>query len=402
MFKLALRNIFRHKGRTLLTLAAIVMGVAGLILSGGFIEDVFIQLREATIHSSFGHLQVYKAGYYEQGRQDPYKLMLEKPDPLMGEFQNLPHIEVVSKRINFSGLLNNGLTDLPIIGEGIEADKEAIIGSFIEITAGRQLTDGESYGVLVGQGVADALQLKPGDYTTLLANTPDGMLNSLEFEVVGIFRSISQEYDARAIRVPLVAIQELLDIDAAHSLVISLTSTDVTDIVAEKLRQQLPAGQYEVKTWYQLAEFYQKTVNLYERQFLVLQLIILLLVLLGVANSVNITVYDRTGEFGTLLALGDRGSEVFSLVLLENILLGALGGGLGVLIGILLAGAISIIGIPMPPPPNMNIGYTALIRIVPEVVVTACLLGFVTTALAAILPAWRVSKIPVADALRHV
>ena len=58
MFKLAIRNIFRHKVRTSLTLGAIMFGVMALTLSGGFIEDVFIQLREATIHSQLGHIQV--------------------------------------------------------------------------------------------------------------------------------------------------------------------------------------------------------------------------------------------------------------------------------------------------------------------------------------------------------
>ena len=82
MFRLALRNVFRHKLRTALTLAAIMSGVVGLILSGGFIEDTLFQLREATIHSQLGHLQIYKTGYYAQGSQAPYKFMIDKPDKI--------------------------------------------------------------------------------------------------------------------------------------------------------------------------------------------------------------------------------------------------------------------------------------------------------------------------------
>ena len=72
MLKLALRNVFRQRLRTGLTLLAVATGVLGLILSGGFIEDVFVQLGEATIHSRLGHLQVTRAGYRTAGRTEPY------------------------------------------------------------------------------------------------------------------------------------------------------------------------------------------------------------------------------------------------------------------------------------------------------------------------------------------
>ena len=62
MLKLAFRNIFRNRMRTGLTLAAILSGVSAIILSGGFVEDVFIQLRESTIRSQLGHLQVFREG----------------------------------------------------------------------------------------------------------------------------------------------------------------------------------------------------------------------------------------------------------------------------------------------------------------------------------------------------
>jgi putative ABC transport system permease protein len=112
------------------------------------------------------------------------------------------------------------------------------------------------------------------------------------------------------------------------------------------------------------------------------------------------SVFERIGEFGTMRALGDRGRRVFRLVLTESILLGVIGSALGVAIGCLLAVTISAIGIPMPPPPNANLGYTAFIQILPEVVLMAFVVGVVGTAMAALWPAVRVSRIPVVDALR--
>ena len=156
----------------------------------------------------------------------------------------------------------------------------------------------------------------------------------------------------------------------------------------------------EVKTWQQLNDFYEKAVALYKRQFGVLQLIVLVMVVLSVANSINMSVFERIGEFGTMMALGNRGAKVFRLVVIESALLGSIGAALGAAFGVALALGISAIGIPMPPPPNGNLGYIATIRIVPSVIAMAFTVGFVATTLAALLPAYRVSRTAVADALR--
>jgi len=79
MFKLALRNIFRNRPRSALTLAAIVCGVAAIIVSGGFVEDTFVQLRESTIHSRLGHVQIFRQGYLEYGRREPSRYLIEHP-----------------------------------------------------------------------------------------------------------------------------------------------------------------------------------------------------------------------------------------------------------------------------------------------------------------------------------
>ena len=79
MFKLAFRNLSRQRARTGLTLCAIVVGVISILLSGGFVEDMLVQLREATIHSQLGHLQIYRTGYYASGGRTPGSYLIEDP-----------------------------------------------------------------------------------------------------------------------------------------------------------------------------------------------------------------------------------------------------------------------------------------------------------------------------------
>lgn len=401
MIKLAFRNIFRQRVRTAITLAAIVFGVTGLILGGGFVRDIFFQLGEALIHSQSGHLQVVKTGYFTYGSRSPEKFLITDSLLLKHEMANIPDIQEILERISFTGLLNNGKTDWPIVADGVEPDAEARLGSFMQIVEGRQLSQKDSFGVTIGQGIAKALNLKPGDRVSLLVNTPEGALNTMELEIVGVFQSFSKDYDARFIRLPLAAAQELLGSNGINSLVISLKQTSDTESVSKKLKSILNPEQYESRTWVQLNDFYEKTVALYEQQFGFLQLIILIMVLLSVANSVSMSIFERTGEFGTIMAIGSRPIDVIKMLITESALLGLIGSGLGVALGVAAAMLISSIGIPMPPPPNANLGYMAKIQLVPIDIFISFAIGFLATALACLWPGIRVTKLPVIEALRQ-
>ncbi len=397
----ALRNVFRQRVRSAATLAAIGLGVAGLILAGGFVQDIFFQLGEAVIHSQSGHIQISRLGYREGRVRSPEAFLIDQPDQLKRSLLTEHGVHQVLERLSFTGVINNGKRDLGIIGEGVEPDAEAELGTYLRYVEGRALKNSDADGIVLGQGVAKSLGLKAGDRANLVISLPEGAVNTLDFEVVGVFQSFSKDFDARAVRIPLAAARTLMDNASAHVLVVVLDKTEDTDLVLDRLRARLSGNEYELVSWRSLSDFYEKTLKLYDRQFGVLRLIILLMVLLSVANSVNMTLFERTREFGTMLAIGDRPGTVFQLVVTENALIGLIGAGFGIAVGCAAALAISAIGIPMPPPPNSNLNYTAFIRLVPLDVLVAGTVGFAAALLAALMPAWRVSRMKVVDALRH-
>ena len=401
LLKLALRNVARHKGRTTLTLTSIVFGVVALILSGGFIEDTIVEVGEAMIHSYSGHLQVSREGYSTYGSQSPEKYLINRPEQIRERLVGNPDVDDVLLRIGFSGMLNNGRSDWSIIGEGIEPEREARLGSYVTLASGRRLKAEDKYGTMIGQGVARALDLKPGDPVTLLVSTGEGAINTLDLEIVGIFQTFSKDYDARAVRIPLVAAQELLATSGVHALVISLKKTPDTERIAASQRVALDGAGFELKTWVEMSDFYAQTVVLYEQQFGFLVIIVLIMLLLSVSNTVNLGIFERVGEFGTMLAIGNRSRGGYRLIIAEGFLLGLIGSTLGVVIGATLATGISAVGIPMPPPPNADLGYTSRILIVPGVLATAFVIGVGAAVLASLLPARHVSRMPIADALRH-
>lgn len=401
LLRLAARNILRHRGRTAMTLGAIAFGVIALILAGGFIKDTVDELGESMIHSQSGHMQVSRAGYREHGTRDGAAYLMHTPEVMRNRLATLAGVNEVLLRTVFTGLLNNGHTDWAIMGEGVEPTAEAQLGTYINVASGRQMTADDPYGMMLGAGVASAMDLAPGDWVNLLTNTPDGAVNVLEFEVLGIFQTFSKDYDARAVRIPLAAAQELMGDDGVHLAVIELGHTAATTRVTSAVEAAVLDEGYEVFDWRVLNPFYEQTVELYQQQFGFLVLVILLMVSLSVANAINMNVHERAAEFGTMMACGARQASIFRLIMAEGLLLGMLGGALGLVVGNLLALLISAIGIPMPPPPNSDLDYISLIRLDWKISLVSALLGLLAPVMAALRPAVRASRADIAESLRQ-
>jgi putative ABC transport system permease protein len=401
MLRFAARNVFRHTGRSAITLAAIGFGVVALIVSGGFVENLYRQLGEAIIHSQVGHLQVAQPALFAEGSRSPEKHRIADLEEVKSELAGIDGVKQVAARLSFVGLLSNSRTDLPVIGEGIEPGKESELMSSIKVLAGRPLGPQDRHAALVGEGLAQSLALAPGDLVTFLVSTIDGGLNTAELEVVGVFRSFSRDYDARAVKIPLESAQELMTTQDANTIVLLLTDTRHTARALSQASILMQRPGLAVRSWEQLNDFYRNTVELYDRQFSVLKIVILFMVALGVGNAVNMAAFERLSEFGTMRALGNRPSQVVRLMMAECLLLGAIGAFGGFVIGAALGMLLSAIGIPMPPPPNSNVGYRAAIDLQPDVMLESAGVGFVAALIAGVIPALRAIRIPIVDALRR-
>lgn len=116
--RLAARNLWRQKARTGMALGAVAFGVAALVLSGGFVQDIYVQLGEAIIHSHSGHLQVAKAGYFTAGSRSPEKFLIADVEAQKQRAAAHPEVQNVMARLSLTGLLSNGRSDVPVVGEG--------------------------------------------------------------------------------------------------------------------------------------------------------------------------------------------------------------------------------------------------------------------------------------------
>ena len=384
-----------------MALLAVGCGIAALILASGFIEWNLWFGRESTIHSQLGHVRIFKPGYLENGVADPFAYLLRDDPQRSRLLEAQPHVEAIAPRLSFSGLISHGEATLSFIGEGVAPEPERLLSRSLTITEGESLSSASPEGIILGQGLAANLGVRVGDTVVLVANTGTGGVNAVEAQVRGLFATITKAYDDSALRVPISLARQLLRASGTHSYALVLDKTENTEGVIAALRARFRGQGLEFVPWSQLADFYNKTAELFSRQVAVLRIIIAVIIMLSISNLMMMSVLERTGEIGTSLALGIRRAGILRQFVAEGAVLGVLGALLGLAGGYAASELISAIGIPMPPPPGMAFGYTARIMVTWPMALEASALAVMTTLAASLYPAWMASRMNIVDALRH-
>ncbi len=399
IIKLALRNILRNRRRSAITLTVIVFGAVGLILFGGYKARTFYALRESTIRGRIGHLQIFRDGYSKAQSHKPLEYGIEDPTAIRKEIERDPRVKMTAAQITLMGLVSNGEKSETFLATAVEPPKDRAMNNQ-RLTAGTDLPDGESDAVLVGAGLAKSMHAKPGDYLTIMTTTTSGSLNAMDVRVAGIFMTGVKEYDERAVKMPIAGAQQLLQTKKIEKLLVFLQNTDETAAAHSAIAARVHG--IEIREWSELAPFYHQVVALYNGIFGFLGIVVFAIVVFSVANTILMSVLERTREIGTLMAMGTTRGRLRAMFVGEGIGIGIIGGLLGVSAGWLLATIINHGHVMLPPPPGYTLGYRLEIMLQPPVLITAFLVSFVTATISSIVPAMKASRMKIVDALGHI
>ena len=399
---LAARNVVRHRRRSAMGLLAIGLGVVAMLLAGGFIEWSKWFLRENTILAHLGHIQMVKKAYFKLGESDPFSYLMADKAAVVQQIEQVPGVVAVAPRLAFSGLISFGDVSVSFLGEGVDPAREEKVSASLRIIEGTGLTANAPPGIIIGKGLAKNLNVVPGQKVVVLATPSGGGTNGIEATVIGIFQTSSQAYDDVFLRLPIDRMRELLRVTGAHRWVMLLQDTGMTEAVLADLRSRFRLeADVEFVPWSDLADFYNKSAKLFSSQINVVWLVIAFIIVVSISNTFLMNVIERTGEIGTLLAIGQRQRKILRLFVCEGVLLGCIGAGGGALLGWLLAKLISEIGIPMPPAPGMDFPVQGQIMVTWSIAAVGLCLGLGATIAASIYPARKAARLNIVDALRH-
>jgi len=407
---IALRNLARHRRRTLLSLLVIAAGTVALILTTGFIRFSFDGLREALIHGGLGHLELMPAA--TAGATGPDR----SAPPAFADWarvreiaESTPHVLAAGAAVYLTGMASKDDRSSAFVGVALEPERERRMNLEVKIRGGANLPDapppaGEDE-VLLGVSLAQSLGAGPGDTVTITAMTADGTLNALDCRVAGLVTTGLQELDARLLKTHLATGQRLLGTDRISSLVIGLDDTARTEETGDALARRLPSVSTEplvITDWRTRAPFYGQVRALYSGIFWFLGGIVFVLVCLATSNTLLMSVLERVREFGTLLAIGTARGQVALMVVLEALWLGIVGALVGDGVAAVLVVAVNAAGIEMPPPPGAAAGFPLQLAVRPGDFLAVVALMTLVLAVAAIFPALRSIRLRIVDALGHV
>jgi putative ABC transport system permease protein len=403
---LAFRNVFRNRRRTLMTLLMVGGGVAGMLLAGGYFAFMTNGLRESTIRNGLGHIQIFTAEHFKRDEVRVLDTGIDNWRQVAATVQSAEHVRGVAPRIEFYGMVSNGQKSSVYMGSAVDPDAERSLGFATYLVSGHDLDAKQSADVqaLIGTGLAKSMNVKVGDGLTLLAVTSDGALNGIDVEIAGIVQTGVADLDARYLRIPLGAAQRLLQSDRVTNLVVGLDATANTDRVYDELTPRLShlPQQMEMRKWIDLATYYKQVRNLFNGIFLFMGVIVFFMVLMSSVNTLLMSMFERTREIGTMLAMGTPHAWIVGLFMAEAALLGLLGAAIGVAGGNLVGVLLNLLNLRLPPPPGYTVGMLFHVLREPAQMAGTSILVIVSLVLASILPAVRASRLRITEALAHV
>lgn len=401
--KFAIANTLRNRRRSLVTVTIAALGTAAILLAGGFALFTYESLAEAQARES-GHLVIGKPEQFVKDEETPLQYGLDDVATLRAQLLADSQVRAVLPRVDFSGLVSNGEKSVVMVGLGVEPDAEfSVKGPFLTITEGEVLSNGANGSkgpeIMLGDALARNLKAKPGSSLTLLASTTEGSLNAMDVTVKAVFSTGVPEVDKRLIYTDIATSQKLLNTQKVSSLGIFLSRMEHTEGAQTRISAATP--QLKVLTWEDRAVFYRAVKDLYNRIFGALGLIIGVIVVFVVTNAMSMAIIERTREIGTLRAMGTLPRQLLRSLSLEGMVLG----GVGAIVGILVALAVSIFlytaNIQMPPPPGRSVGYPLYVNFDAALYIGTALLMVALTMLASAVVARKTVHMPVVDALAH-
>ena len=333
--RIAVRNLFRYKRRTILTLSLIVMGIMFvsifIAVTGSFKNMMIGQMTD----SMLGHIQVHRKGYLAAIDNLPLNLNMKSQayKKLEKTLDDLHEIEAYSPRIKFGGMFSTFVETTNIRLNGVYPDRESktvpLLPSRLIEGKGATLSKGE---IWIPELMSKSMKAKMGDMIVIIATNQDGSVNGKQFKVSGVLESVTGPGG----RDGYIHIEDAMEVLRMENMEISEVairlknfgdmnplSSKLDTLLASQLNKQ-GKPMFEVHTWEKLSPFYN-IARMIDIMTLFIKIMLIAIVLISIMNVMIMAVYERIREIGTIAAIGTLPGRILSMFVLEGFCMGAAG-----------------------------------------------------------------------------
>ena len=411
IFKLATRNLFRYKRRTLLTSMLITLGVVAVLLfisvSGSFKALMVGQITD----SMLGHIQIHKKGYLASIDSLPLNRNLtgKQLDNIVQILAEEDGVEAYSMRIKLGAMFSNFTETTNIRLNAVTPTDEIKTAPLLSdrLLAGDKeglIKQGE---ILIPELLAKGMKVKVGDAIVLVANNKDGSVNGQTFVVRGILEGISGP-GGRDGMIHIDDAKSLLRIDTAEVSEVAIRLKDIDQLPAVFTRLQKKLGSmknrqggavFELHTWEKISPFFN-IAKMIDLMTFFIKIMLVAIVLVSIMNVMVMAVYERINEIGTISAIGTLPNKILGLFIVEGLLMGILGTTVGTVISLISIAIMNVTQISFDFGRQTGLLLSPTIGVADVVLVVAIVIAIAV--IASLQPAWKASRMDPITALKHV
>ncbi len=408
LIKLAWRNLWRRKRRTLITALTVAFGVLMSVTFTGMGDFSYTQMIDTGATLGFGHITVEPKGYNDSPTLDK---RLRDVSDIVAQASKLPRVSKVTTRIMGQAMFASAAKNVGGVFLGINPAQETeeynlMLESMVE---GSVFSDTKGRGVVVGSIMAEKLNLRIGKKLVYTATDIHGEIVSEVARVTGIFKTGADEMDGSMVLLPIDRLRTTLNYGPDEASFVSVIIEDQRNVRATQKGLQKKVGnpEREILTWKETQADLAGIIALDRSGNYLMQILVGLLIAAGILNTIHMSVLERTREFGMMMAVGMAPSRLFRLILLESSFIGLMGLGFGILIIIPWYAYLHTTGIDFSGWVTENYSAGGVIfdpvmriRLYKESILTILSSLFALTLVAGLYPAYRAGRIPPVESLK--
>lgn len=404
--RLAWRNVWRHRRRTLIIVAAMSLALGMMMLYDGLIDGFNQAIYGNAIKVLGGNIQVRAEGYRAKANQTPLLPLADDQAVVKAALAD-SRVVAAMRRITTGGLATSAEGAFAVSIIGIEPDIEQSVNLAAEhLIAGRFLLPDDLDSVLIGKGLADAMGVALGDRIAMTGRTAHEQMRRRTMTVVGIYDLGMADIEKRSVYISLAEAQDLYELGhASTEVAIVLKQVGEEAAVIHAIQPALPG--YEIESFEQNYPELQAALGTKGAVMDIFGVIIVAIAGIGILNLLLMAVYERTREIGVLGALGLKPRQISLLFILEGMMIGLVGVAVGIAFGLLINGLLMRVGMDFSTYSEIT-SYMALIngKVYPSwgvgKLLQRALMVAIIAALASILPAHEAAQREPAEALHFV
>jgi ABC-type lipoprotein release transport system permease subunit len=400
--RLAWRNVWRNKRRSAIMLTAVVVGIAGVVLSMAVNNGMIFQMVDTAIATELGHVQIHAPGYEENPGLEVR--FADGGREARAALESMGGVRAWAPRVRSEALVFSPRASVGVQVVGIDPEREAQVS-----LVARSIVDGRYVDVerdlLMGTALARRLQVSVGAKIVISAQDVDGDLVGEAYRVTGIFQTASRDFDQRTVFVPLDNAQKLLRLgDGVSEIVVLATRRRDVGKLAAALATHLGAHA-EIRTWEELAPLLVQLIEVFDSTAWYVYAAVFVGMVFGIANVLLMAVYERIREIGVIMALGMRPRRLVAMIVLEATVLTFIGLLIGFGVAVASVAALHD-GIDLSRWAEGLTAYGIGTRIVPIIrvqdVAVPIAAAVITAIVASLWPAYRATRFRPAEAVRYI